>query len=85
MRTTETHIVPNDRRDDKSGRFTEKYPKEAFLNAIDNLGGAAGTQEIADQVGSNYNTTYSKLQKLEDEGEVESRKVANAHLWSVAE
>ena len=46
------------------------------------LGGAAGTQDIADHVGSNYYTAYSKLRQLEDHDLVESRKIANARLWS---
>ena len=71
-------------RDEESGQFTSEYPNSAFFDAIQALGGAAGTQEIADEVGCGYDTAYKKLRRLEDRGEIESRKVANARLWSIA-
>jgi hypothetical protein len=77
--------MPEDHRDQSSGRYTNKYPDREFIDAIDTLGGAAGTQEIADEVGCIYDTAYSKLVRLEEESRVTSRKVANARLWSVAD
>lgn len=77
--------VPNDERDEETGKFREKYPDEAFIKAIERKGGAAGTQEVADAVGCPYNTAYSKLRTLEKSGRVSSRKVANARLWRVAD
>lgn len=44
-------------------------------------GGLAGTQDLADQVGVIYDTAYKKLRKMEEEGQVTSRKVANALVW----
>lgn len=81
---TKPHRVPNDTRNDESGRFAEKYPDEAFLDALAGTGGV-GTQEVADAVGCPYDTAYSKLRALSADGRVESRKIANAHLWSVTE
>ena len=75
--------MPERNRDSDTGQYTNKYTSAEFIRAIRDLGGAAGTQEIADVVGCNYNTAYSKLRQLEDGGEVESRKVANARLWSI--
>jgi hypothetical protein len=75
--------MPEDHRDESSGRYTNKYPDHDFIDAIDSLGGAAGTQEIADEVGCIYDTAYSKLVHLEDEERVTSRKIANARLWSL--
>lgn len=72
-------------RDDETGRYTANNTTEDFIHAIEELGGAAGTQEIADEVGCEYTTAYSKLRKMEDDGSIDSRKVANARLWSVAE
>ena len=71
----------NDAREDETGRFSEKHPQSEFLQAIQKLGGAAGTQEVADAVGCPYDTAYSKLKSMEEEGLISSRKVANARLW----
>lgn len=76
--------MPNDERDETTGEFREKYRRETFLEAIEKRGGAAGTQEVADEVGCPYNTAYSKLRALESEGRITSRKVANARLWKVS-
>jgi len=72
-------------RDEDSGRYTESYPTTAFTDAIDSIGGSAGTQEVADEVGCAYRTAHSKLVELEEFGEVTSRRVGNARLWSVAD
>jgi predicted Ser/Thr protein kinase len=73
------------KRDEDSGKYTETYPLSAFLSAIESFGGAAGTQEIADKVGCAYRTAHAKLVELEDSGEVTSRRVGNARLWSTTE
>ncbi len=71
-------------RDENSGRFTEKYPQEDFLHALEELS-AAGTADISDHVGCDRRTAYLKLQLLEEEGEVVSQKVGNALLWKLVE
>ena len=71
-------------RDQDTGRYTVEYSQAEFLRAIRRIGGAGSTQEIADEVGCIYDTAYKKLRQLEDGGKVESKKVANARLWSVA-
>ncbi|EMA44265.1 hypothetical protein [Halococcus saccharolyticus] len=76
--------MPRDR-DDESGRYTESYPAEDVLAAVREVGGMASTRDVTDALGSSYETAYQKLRGLEDEGEVESRKVANARLWMVQE
>lgn len=68
-------------RDDESGKYTETYPLEDFIEALDDLGGTAGTQDVADAVGCKYRTANAKLHELKDEGEISSRKVGNAYLW----
>lgn len=73
--------MPGADRDDESGQYTEKYPTGRFLQAIDNVGGMAGTQDVADYVGCSYETAYKKLRTLEDSGSVNSQKVANARVW----
>lgn len=72
-------------RDQDTGRYTAEYSQAEFLRAIKGIGGAGGTQEIADEVGCIYDTAYKKLRQLEDSGKVESKKVANARLWSISD
>ena len=71
-------------RDDKSGKFTEEYPVEEFIEAIRDLD-SAGTTDIADYVGCDRRTAYLKLQALDEDGKVESQKVGNALLWRLPE
>jgi glutamate-1-semialdehyde aminotransferase len=74
--------MPKDR-DEASGKYTEAYPREEFLDALRALGGSAGTQEIADEVGCAYRTAHSKLTTLEQDEVITSRHVGNAKLWQV--
>ena len=70
-------------RDENSGKFTEEYPIEEFLQTLEEIG-PAGTTEIAEHIGCDRRTAYLKLQSLKEGGEVESRKVGNALLWKSA-
>lgn len=72
-------------RDEDSGRFTETYPPESFVEAIRNEGGEAGTRAVAERVGCSYETAYKKLRALEEVGTLEPRKVGNAYLWVVGD
>ena len=71
-------------RDDESGKFTEEYPVEEFIEAIGELD-SAGTTDIADYIGCDRRTAYLKLQALDEDGKVESQKVGNALLWRLPE
>jgi hypothetical protein len=72
----------NPNRDDDSGKYTEKYPRADFIKAIDDVE-MAGTQDVADSVGCSYETAYKKLRALEDDGAIQSRKVANSRVWTL--
>ena len=72
-------------RDDESGRYSETYPLDEFADALRALGGSAGTQDVADEVGCKYRTANAKLHELEEEGVATSQKVGNAYLWTVAD
>lgn len=37
-----------------------------------------------DELGCAYQTAYEKLRELEDAGEIDSRKIGNVRLWSLA-
>jgi hypothetical protein len=73
-------LMPKDR-DENTGKYTETYPADDFLSAIESLGGSAGTQEVADKIGCAYRTAHAKLTDLEGDGKITSRKVGNAKLW----
>lgn len=84
MDTRNSHM--GDRvRDESTGQFVEKHPPEEFVDAIQDLGGSAGTSEIADAVGAEYDAAYKKLRNLADAGRIEKQKVANANLWRLTE
>ena len=72
-------------RDEESGRYTGQYTTEDFLDAINAEGGMAGTGDIADIVGCAHDTAYKRLQKMEEESLVSSRKVGNTLLWTSSE
>jgi GTP-sensing pleiotropic transcriptional regulator CodY len=76
--------VPGKDREEESGKYTTSYPDSDFLDVIRELDGMAGTSEIAENVGCTRRTAYARLQSLEEEGQVSSRKVGNSLLWSVS-
>lgn len=69
---------------DEKGRIKETYPLDDVHAVLAEIG-PAGTSEVADELESAYATAYEKLRKLEDDGRVTSRKVANARLWTAIE
>lgn len=71
-------------RDDDSGRYSQTYPPEDFLDAIEAASGAAGTREIAEAVGCSVDTAIRRLNELEAGGRVSRREVGNAFLWRLA-
>ncbi|MFA9518467.1 helix-turn-helix domain-containing protein [Halopenitus sp. H-Gu1] len=71
-------------RDEESGKFTEEYPPQEFLEALAELG-PSGTTDISEYVDCDRRTAYLKLKSLEEEGEVRSKKVGNSLLWELKE
>ncbi|NHN58535.1 MULTISPECIES: transcriptional regulator [Halorussus] len=71
-------------RDEKSGKFTEEYPHQDFLEALAELG-PSGTTDISDYVGCDRRTAYLKLKSIEEDGEIRSKKVGNSLLWELDE
>jgi predicted transcriptional regulator len=72
-------------RSQRTGRYVPGFSDADLLSALDALGGAAGTAELATEMGANYDAVYQRLRRLEDEGQVRRRKVANANLWLLAD
>ena len=70
--------------DSDSGKFTQVYADEDFIDALDVLG-QAGTAEVAAAVGCGEKLAYRRLRDLDAEGRVESRSIGNAKLWELAD
>jgi CTP-dependent riboflavin kinase len=77
--------MPYDERNAETGQFVSTYPREAFVDALREIGGEATTQEVRDRVGCAYQTAYARLKELNDEGRLRKRKVGSVNLWSVAD
>lgn len=73
--------MPN--RDDETGRYTDEYDIDDFLEAIKSEEGVAGTGEIAKRVGCAHDTAYKRLQRMEQDGLVSARKIGNTILWAI--
>ena len=74
----------NPERDESSGKFSENYATETFLDVI-RAHELPTTGDVADAVGCNRRTAYVRLNKLQDADKVSSQEVGNALVWSVAE
>jgi len=73
----------NTKRNEK-GLFESSYSTADILAVVED-GDLTGTQDVADALGSSYETAYKRLRKLEDEGRVQSDKVANSRVWRLAD
>lgn len=85
MGDSESTTMPNDKKDEETGRFEQKYTDDDFLEAVEELGPLAASSDIAEQVGCNHITANERLKKLSERGEIESERRAGAFLWSLAE
>ncbi len=70
-------------RDDKSGRYTTSYSDQDFIDAIQTLGGLAGTSEIAEEVGCTRKTAYSRLKSIQNKDQIMGRKVGQSLIWTI--
>lgn len=74
----------NPERDENSGQFSENYPAEDFTQAIRERD-LPTTGDVAEAVDCNRRTAYVRLTKMEVTGDVTSKEVGNALVWSVSE
>lgn len=74
--------VPDDRRD-PAGRYSPRYPSEAFLDAVRDAA-PAGTNEVADAVGCTTQNAAHRLRQLEADGAVSGKKVGGSMVWTRA-
>lgn len=80
----EAEQMPNDARDETSGRFSEKFTDDEFINAVREAD-LPTTSEVAEAVGCKYRTAYGRLGDLEENGRLASRKVGNSLVWLVVD
>ena len=72
-------------RDRDSGKYTEAYSDEEFVDAVRDSDGAATTTEVSEVLGCSNRTALLRLQDLADAGELKRRKVGTVNLWSLKE
>lgn len=68
-------------RDDDSGKFTEQYPREAFLRAVAEIENAT-TAKVAEEVGCSYDLAYRRLNDLVEEGEITRTQIGSSFIWT---
>jgi len=73
----------NTKRNEK-GLFESSYSTADILAVVED-GDLTGTRDVADALGCVYETAYKRLRKLEDEGRIQSDKVANSRVWRLAD
>lgn len=76
--------MPGKDREEESGKYTTSYADSEFIEAIQQLGGMAGTSDIAEEIGCTQRTAYTRLKSLEDQNKIKSRKVGSSLLWSLS-
>ena len=72
--------MTNPERDPESGKLTERYSDEDFLEAVSKLE-PASTREVAEAVGCSRRNADVRLRKLEEDNEIRMKKVGNSLTW----
>jgi predicted transcriptional regulator len=72
--------MTNPERDPESGKLSEQYSDEDFLEAVEEHE-PASTKEIADEVGCSRRNADVRLRKLAEAGEIRKKKVGNSLTW----
>ena len=70
--------------DDEDGH-RQKYPRNLFVQALNEKESEATTAEVTDIVGCSLETTRRKMHQLEDDGIVKSRQVGPVLVWLLVE
>lgn len=72
-------LVTGDR-DEDTGQFSEKYPLELFLTAVNELD-TATTSKVAEKVSCSYDLAYRRLHDLEKEGDLTKQDIGGSFVW----
>ena len=70
---------------DKQGRLGgNAYSDDDFLDAVRGAD-LPTTGDVADAVGCSRQTAHKRLRALEDDGQLDSKKVGSALVWSLVD
>ena len=70
-------------RDAESGKYTDAYSDEDFIDAIQVEGGLAGTSAVAEIVGCTHRQALNRLKDLEEREMVTSKDVGRSLAWQL--
>jgi predicted ArsR family transcriptional regulator len=70
-------------RDAESGKYTDAYSDEDFIDAIQVEGGLAGTSAVAEIVGCTHRQALNRLKDLEEREMVTSKDVGRSLVWQL--
>ena len=76
--------MTNTERDSESGKLTEQYSDEDFLEAVKEHE-PASTSEVAEAVGCSRRNANVRLEKIEEAGEIQSKMAGNSLIWLLPE
>lgn len=76
--------VTHDKHDETTGKFAAEYSAEDFVDAVSALD-LPTTSDVADAVGCAHRTALHHLNRLAEEGRLDSRMAGRAKLWRVVE
>jgi predicted transcriptional regulator len=71
---------PYFQQDDKTGKITEKFTNQQFIDAVREHS-PASTSEVGETVGCSSDNAYRRLKTLEEEGKLESKMAGNSLIW----
>lgn len=63
--------------------YQSPYPRDLFIQALNDKGGEATTADITAEVGCSRETTRIRMHKLEDANVVESHKIGSTLVWTL--
>jgi len=67
-------------RDEDSGKYTQEYDDDEFIEAIENLG-MPSTKQVSDEVGCSYTLAYHRLNILLEKDRVQRLDIGNSFAW----
>ena len=74
--------MPRDR-DAESGKYTDAFSDEDFIEAIHAEGGLAGTTAVAEIVGCTRRQALNRLKELREQNKVTSKDVGRSLVWQI--
>lgn len=75
--------MPRDR-DAESGKYTDAFSDEDFIEAIHSEGGLAGTTAVAEIVGCTRRQALNRLKELQEEDKITSKDVGRSLVWQIS-